>query len=156
MNLTQAFFESANLLVLPCWLLLIVFPRASWTRRIFGHPRFGPPHLFALLYVLAVIPAVLGDPDALGVLMRPTLAGVQGLLGSPGGAAAGWIHYLCFDLFVGTVIWRSALRREQSFRWVSPVLVLVLMVGPLGWLAYEAASWIAIGRDGARDDVGWV
>jgi hypothetical protein len=71
------------------------------------------------------------------------------LLGSPGGAAAGWIHYLCFDLLVGILIWRSALRREQSFRWVSPVLLLVLMVGPLGWLAYETMSWITGDRNSA-------
>ena len=141
MNLTNNLFDWANLLVLPCWALLIVFPRASWTHRIFGHPRLGPPHLFALFYVLTVVPAVLADPGALAVLTRPTLVGVQALLGSPSGAAAGWIHYLCFDLFVGTLIWRSAVRRSQSFRWVSPLLVLVLMVGPLGWLAYEAVSW---------------
>ena len=142
MTLVRNLFEAANLLVLPCWALLIVFPRAAWTRRFFENPRLGPMHLLALFYVLAVIPAVLADPGALSVLSRPTLAGVQGLLGSPGGAAAGWIHYLCFDLLVGVMIWRSAHRREQSFLWVSLVLVLVLMVGPLGWLAYESVSWV--------------
>jgi len=148
-TLVRNIFETANLLVLPCWALLILFPRASWTRRVFGHPRLGPPHLFAVCYVVVAIPAVLADPGALAVLTRPTLAGVQGLLGSPGGAAAGWIHYLCFDLLVGVMIWRSALRREQSFRWVSPLLLLVLMVGPLGWLAYETVSWITGDRNTA-------
>ena len=109
---------------------------------MFDHPRLGPPHLFALFYVLAVVPAVLADPTALAVLMQPTLAGVQGLLGSPGGASAGWIHYLCFDLFVGVAVWKSARERKHSFSWVSPVLGLVLMFGPLGWLTYEGISGI--------------
>ena len=147
MTLVARLFEWGNLLVLPCWALLIFLPRAAITGRVFDHPRLGPPHLFALFYVLAVVPAVLADPTALAVLMQPTLAGVQGLLGSPGGASAGWIHYLCFDLLVGVMIWRSARRRGQSFLWVSPVLLLVLMVGPLGWLAYEAVSWGTLGRN---------
>jgi hypothetical protein len=84
----------------------------------------------------------------------PTLPGVQALLGSPGGASAGWIHYLCFDLFIGALVWRTALRRGQSFAWVSPLLILVLMVGPLGWLSYEAVSWITASRTDGPDDPG--
>lgn len=147
MNMPGLVFEWANLLVLPCWALLIFLPRAAVTGLVFDHPRLGPPHLFALFYILAVVPAVLADPAALAVLMQPTLAGVQGLLGSPGGASAGWIHYLCFDLLVGVMIWRSARRRGQRFLWVSPLLLLVLMVGPLGWLAYESVSWALRNRN---------
>jgi len=154
MNLPGRLFEWANLLVIPCWALLVFLPRATVTRRLFGHPRWAPPHLFALFYGLAVVPAVLADPAALSVLLRPTLPGVQALLGSPGGASAGWIHYLCFDLFIGALVWRTALRRGQSFAWVSPLLILVLMVGPLGWLSYEVVSWITASRTDGPDDPG--
>lgn len=140
MNAIPLIFDAANLFVLPFWFLMVFVPHAGWTRRLMASSGIGPVHLFALLYVLAVVPALIADPAAVSVLLRPSLEGVRGLLGSPGGAAAGWIHYLCFDLFVGISIWRAAHRRGQRFLWVSPLLLLVLMVGPLGWLCYEVIS----------------
>lgn len=99
-------------------------------------------HLLALIYALTVVPALVSHPESLAALAQPTLEGVKGLFGSDAGAAAGWIHYMCFDLFVGLAVWKSARERGQGFFWVSPVLGLVLMFGPLGWLAYESISGI--------------
>jgi cytochrome bd-type quinol oxidase subunit 2 len=58
------------------------------------------------------------------------------LFGSPGGATIGWIHYLAFDLFVGTWIARNA-DQHNIARWLQvPILFLTLMAGPIGLLLY--------------------
>jgi hypothetical protein len=53
--------------------------------------------------------------------------------------SAGWVHYLAFDLFVGTWETRDAVARGIS-RWiVAPCLLLTFLFGPIGWLAYHVA-----------------
>ena len=52
---------------------------------------------------------------------------------------AGWVHYLAFDLFVGTWETRDAVARGIS-RWIlAPCLLLTFLFGPIGWLAYHVA-----------------
>jgi hypothetical protein len=133
-------FDLSNTIVLPFWILLILFPRSGLTRTVFAHPKFSPMHILAIIYAAMVIPALFSAPEIISSLAKPTLAGVQAMLSSPMGAAAGWIHYLCFDLFVGAFVWKKAMERGQHFRWVSIALVFVLMFGPVGWLMYEVGS----------------
>jgi hypothetical protein len=134
MGAAEFLFTVGNLLILPCWALLIFLPHARITVFLFDHPRVPPALILAALYGFAVVPALMAHPGALSALARPTLAGVRELMGSEQGLAAGWIHYLCFDLLIGISVWRSARQEGRSFLWVSPVLALVLMLGPLGWL----------------------
>lgn len=140
MSYWESLFSIGNTLVLPFWVLLIFFPHSRWTERIFEARRLSPSHLFAFIYGLLAVPALIANPAGVSVLINPTLAGVQNLLGSPAGAAAGWVHYLCFDLFVGASVWRAAREGRKRFLWVSPLLFLILMLGPLGWLLFQAAS----------------
>ena len=140
MSLAQQIFMVSNAFVMPFWISLVLLPRSKFTSRLFNNPRFKPMHIFALLYALMVVPAIIQSPQIFSMLAQPTLEGIQSLMSTPEGAAAGWIHYLCFDLFVGFSVWKTALERNQSFKWVSPILFLVLMFGPLGWLIYELVS----------------
>jgi hypothetical protein len=55
------------------------------------------------------------------------------LFENPWGALAGWVHYLCFDLFVGRWIMNDA--PDGGYR-LAPVLFLTLMLGPVGLLLY--------------------
>jgi hypothetical protein len=66
-----------------------------------------------------------------------TLENVQKLFTSPWAALAGWIHYLAFDLFVGSRIARGF--AEQGLpRWPLVVLLpLTFLFGPIGYLAFE-------------------
>ena len=65
-----------------------------------------------------------------------TLAGVQALFDSQGGATIGWIHYLAFDLFVGIWAARNADRRGIKRIVQVPLLFFILMAGPLGLTLY--------------------
>lgn len=140
MSPAEVWFTLGNALILPFWGMLFFLPRSKMTLWVFERSGVSPLHLLALIYAITVVPALVLNPESLVALARPTLEGVKGLLGSDAGAAAGWIHYLCFDLFVGVAVWKSARERKHGFFWVSPVLGLVLMFGPLGWLTYEGIS----------------
>jgi hypothetical protein len=126
-------FQLVFLLAAPFWALMIVAPTWSWTRRIVGSPLIVvPPVLgYAILvfsHLTVVLPAV----------ARLTLAGAQELLATPDGAAAGWAHFIAFDLFVGRWIYLDSRRAGRHPLLMAPVLVLTILLGPLGLLVYLA------------------
>jgi Domain of unknown function (DUF4281) len=66
-----------------------------------------------------------------------TLENVQKLFASPWVALAGWIHYLAFDLFMGSRIARG-MEEERLPRWpLMIILPLTFLFGPAGYLAFE-------------------
>lgn len=124
-------FSASGLLVMPLWLMMIALPRWSVTVTIVRSPLVALPA--ALLYTALVLPGLL---DVLPALARPELGPIAALLGTPAGATIAWVHFLAFDLFVGRWVYLDARERGLSAWLVSPLLVLVLMVGPLGLAAY--------------------
>jgi hypothetical protein len=97
----------------------------------------------AAIYVVLLLSQV---DSAAGSLLNPTLDGIASLLGTPAGAAAGWVHFLAFDLFVGRWAYLDSRERGISAWLVSPVLFFILMAGPLGLLLYLAARWAVLLR----------
>jgi hypothetical protein len=124
-------FSGANSVALLAWLALASSPAsASWSptvRRVTGRV---VPLAFALAY------------GALLLAAEPTggnfnsLAGVQRIFSSPYALTAGWVHYLAFDLFVGTWIAERAAALQLPHWQVLPTLALTFVFGPLGYAAY--------------------
>ena len=52
-------------------------------------------------------------------------------------AAAGWLHYLAFDFWVGTWIIRNSQKNEIKHLYIIFPLLLTFMLGPVGILAYS-------------------
>ncbi|MFP2904887.1 ABA4-like family protein [Pyxidicoccus sp. 3LFB2] len=129
----ERLFEWSSLAVMPFWALMILLPRAQVTSRVMRSP-VGPA-LFALLYTALVLPRL---GELLPLLMQPKLPGVAALLGTPEGATIGWVHFLAFDLFVGRWAYLDSRERGVSPWLMAPVLLLTLLVGPLGLVAYLA------------------
>ena len=127
----EAIFGLSNLLVLPFWLLMIALPHWRWTRRIMASPLVVV--LPALLYAVLVVPQL---GAALPALMSPSAAGIAALLGTPEGATVAWAHFVAFDLFVGRWAYLDSRERGISAWVMAPVLFAILMVGPVGLLAY--------------------
>lgn len=125
------FFRAANLLVLPIWTLMILLPRWRWAARIIRSPLVSAAP--AILYAVLVLPRLGAIWPAVS---RPTLCGVEALLGSPAGATIAWVHFLAFDLFVGRWIYLDSQERRISSWLITPVLFLTLMLGPAGFLCY--------------------
>src|SRR5258707_13260364 len=84
-------FRASELLVLPIWALMILLPRWWWTARIIRSPLVSAAP--AILYAALVLPRLGAIWPAVS---RPTLPGVESLLGSPSGVTIAWVHFLAF------------------------------------------------------------
>lgn len=71
-----------------------------------------------------------------------SLASVAGLFANPWLLLAGWVHYLAFDLLLGTWEREEAARIGLS-RWLLlPCLGLTFMFGPVGWLLFMGMRYV--------------
>ena len=129
-------FRVANVLPLPIWVVWIVAPRSQASRMLARST--WPVVLLAALYTGLVLVALSRhglDPADFG-----SLDGVMKLFASPWAALAGWVHYLCFDLFVARWMMNDA---PDAGHRLAPILFLTLMLGPAGLLCYLALrSWL--------------
>ena len=127
-----AVFSTSFLLVAPFWLLMIVVPTWHVTERVMVSRLVALPA--ALLYVVLLLPQA--TAVAAGVL-SPSLAEISTLLATDLGATLAWAHFLAFDLFVGRWIYIDARQRDMSPFLVSPLLILTLLFGPVGFVGYS-------------------
>ena len=126
----EQIFPIANLASVFCWVLLAVLPNRRWVTDVVTGK--AAPAIFALGYIAIVIAVF---PRAEGSFS--SLAGVVRLFANPWLLLAGWLHYLAFDLLIGTWEARDSVERGVP-RWLLvPCLFLTLMFGPMGWLIYS-------------------
>jgi hypothetical protein len=109
-------------------------------RFVWPATQFAIPLAWAALYVVLLAQ---GLPEAEGGF--DSIEGVRGLFANDSALTAGWLHYLAFDLFVGTWIARDSAERAVHALLVAPCLALTLMFGPAGLLAYFLLR-LAFGR----------
>jgi hypothetical protein len=125
-------FSIVNLVAMAGWILLVVLPRQRWVTAIVTGLIVPVP--FAILYSAIVFATFSSAPSGGGGFL--TLAGVAALFSNPWTLLAGWVHYLTFDLLIGTWEVRDSQERGLSHLLVVPCLVLTFMLGPAGWLLY--------------------
>ena len=98
----------------------------------------------ALMIAGTVIPLVLSVAYA-GLILAfwsgsdggfGSLADVAALFANPWLLLAGWLHYLCFDLFVGAWITRTARAEGVPHGFVIPCLLLTFLFGPAGYFGF--------------------
>ena len=135
-----ALFAAANAAALLGWLLLaltLFVPRL----RTFGWRAtgIGLPLLFALVYLGAL---AVGMRDGAGGGFG-SVAEVRALFANDFALTAGWVHYLAFDLFVGTWIARTGIETGVPRLLLLPCLALTFMLGPAGLLAYLLLRLVA-------------
>jgi hypothetical protein len=124
-------FDIAGWIVLPGWLLLVFLPHWKWTQTVTA---VLLPAILAVIYLVLFIQYFGQVPEGFGAF--GSLAGVKAALSVDGMLLAGWIHYLAFDLFVGSWEVRDAGRVGVHHLLVIPCLVFTFMMGPVGLLAY--------------------
>ena len=76
-----------------------------------------------------------------------SLAHVQTLFTAPWAALAGWVHYLAFDLFIGSWITAEVFRLSLPRLVLVAVLPLTFLFGPIGLLAFFAAKLALHGKE---------
>jgi hypothetical protein len=125
----EQLFTIANAIAALGWLMLAILPRQRWvTESVTGK---AVPALFALLYILIIV-TMFGSAEG----SFATLDGVASLFTNRWLLLAGWVHYLAFDLLIGTWEARDARDRGVPHLVLIPCLFLTFMFGPAGWLLY--------------------
>ena len=124
-------FRVVNLLPLPIWLLWMAAPSSRLSRTLARS--LWPWVVLAAAYLVFLTTAIL--QQGLSPASFGSLDGVMALFDSRWATLAGWTHYLCFDLFVARWIMNDA---PDAGYWLTPILFLTLMFGPVGLLCYLA------------------
>src|ERR1700680_3778227 len=122
-------FSVCNLIAICGWLILIFAGRTQWAAGLVTGAIL--PLLLAIAYSALIL---IHWGEAQGGF--GSLAGVAALFSNPWLLLAGWIHYLAFDLFVGSWQVRDAREHQLPFLVVIPCLVLTFLFGPAGLLLY--------------------
>lgn len=124
----EQIFSACSALAVLGWLLLILAPRWRVTQAISGA---AIPLVIAVVYLVLIVRYMPGAAGGFG-----SLAEVASLFATPGLLLAGWVHYLAFDLFIGSWEVRDAQRHRVPHLVVVPCLILTFLFGPIGLLAY--------------------
>ena len=124
-------FSLCSLLVLPGWALLILLPRWKWTLSVICAGII--PFILGLVYLGLALSQVPAWPEGGGF---GSAAEVAILFSNPYLLTGGWVHYLAFDLFVGSWEVQDAQRHNISHWMVVPCLVFTFMLGPIGLVLY--------------------
>lgn len=135
MTADEIVFIACNYGVIPFWALLVLAPKSQITSRVVHSG------LFALLLVPVYAFMLWSDSPGPEGASFFTLDGVRNIFTTPRTVVACWIHYLVFDLFVGSWEARDAQRRGVPHWLLVPCLAMTLMFGPVGLLLYLAARW---------------
>jgi len=111
------------------WLFLLVAPRWKGTRYAVLYGVI--PLLFAVVYVVLIVSIGGISSGDFG-----TLQGVKSLFANDYLLVAGWVHYLAFDLFVGSWILSNGQKNNVPHILLIPCLFFTFMLGPMGLLLY--------------------
>ena len=123
-------FQLCNGIAMIGWIILIVLPKwHSSDKYIIGII----VALFAVIYTYYIVTNI----SAIDMKSFSSLKGVTALFTNPLAVLLGWVHYLAFDLFVGSWEVKDAQAKGISHWLVIPCLFLTFMFGPIGFLLYS-------------------
>jgi hypothetical protein len=125
---TSDVFQIVNTIVLPAWLILILFPKKSWRN----------PVIYSFSAAMAVIYAsyVFSGLGEFDLESFSELEGIKAMFASDKAVLTGWVHYLVFDLLVGNFILNQSQKHNIHHFLMIPCLLLCFMFGPVGFLLY--------------------
>ncbi len=129
----ERLFSIASTAALLGWVALALAPLrrdfAVTTARIIAALLCG-------FYFAMLVAGLTGGNGPLPGASFNSLAGVRLLLSSPQAMLAGWVHYLAFDLFIGSWEVADAPAARIPHWLLLPCLALTFVAGPIGLLLY--------------------
>jgi hypothetical protein len=132
----ETLFSIAGAMAMAGWLGLILLPGQKFVVEVLA--RIIIPVAIGLLYGYLMLSNIGSAPAEGGF---GSLAAVKALFTIDALLLAGWIHYLAFDLFVGS--WEVSDSRSEGIHHllVIPCLLLTFMAGPAGLALYCAIRY---------------
>lgn len=125
----ESVFQIVNSVAPLGWLLMVFAPRWVVTKKIVLSGLL--PLLLGLVYLFLIV-AHFGETEG----NFSSLAGVTLLFENPFALTAGWIHYLAFDMFIGSWEVTDSQKHGISHFLIIPCLFFTFMFGPIGLILY--------------------
>ena len=126
--MAEILFNLLNILPLPVWVGMLLFPRTHYTQRLVTS--YWPYLVLSGVYALFLIVSLF---DSSGGGFSFSFDALRSGLASEWAFLAAWAHFVTFDLFVGVWVFRDA-----KYWGINPTvfLFLCLFAGPLGLGVY--------------------
>lgn len=128
MNL-DLMFKVLNTIVLLPWLLMLILPTWHFTKKVIYS--YSIPFILSLSYLWLVVNNFEGLKGGFD-----SFEDLKALFSNDSLLLVGWIHYLAFDLLVGSWELKDSHKLGIKHWQVIPCLLLTFLLGPIGWLCY--------------------
>lgn len=136
----ETIFSICGVLAMIGWLGLALLPSQRWMVELVA--RLVIPGIIGLVYIVLMLGNMDATPADGGF---GSLAQVKALFTVDALLLGGWVHYLAFDLFVGSWEVSDARKHGVPHLLVVPCLFLTFMAGPAGLVVYllvrTGANW---------------
>ena len=129
--LYETIFNIFNSGILLFWLILLAFPKKYFTQKIITYPWVPLVISMGYVYFLSTTEGIFNADFS-------TLNGLTEMFknAEPRGVAAGWLHYLAFDYWVGCWILKNSQEKGIKHSWIFLPLLCTFMLGPVGIILY--------------------
>ena len=127
----EIIFNIYNTGILIFWLFLLVFPKSKLTQKMTDFPWIPLVIAFGYIYFL-------GTSDSIFSVDFSSLSALTEMFqnSNPRGVAAGWLHYLAFDFWVGCWILRDSQKKGVKHAFIIFPMFFTFMLGPVGVIIY--------------------
>ena len=132
MIMTNILFTICNTGILIAWGVLLFAPGKAISKPLIAFP--WVPLFLSLFYsYFILVSGGLAEADF------STLEGIAKLFrqATPESAAAGWLHYLAFDFWVGAWMVRHSQKNRIGHVYIFIPLLCTFLLGPIGILTYS-------------------
>lgn len=125
--MAETWFSFLNLLPLPIWLSMMLFPKQRFTQKMVLS--YWPFIVLGGLYTLFLLISLVTSPGGFDL----SFDALRQSLTQEWAFVAAWTHYLALDLFAGVWIFRDAKYWGITPTWF---LLFTLLAGPFGLASY--------------------
>ena len=127
----EIIFNIYNTGILIFWFFLLVFPKSKLTQKMTDFPWIPLVIAFGYIYFLST-------SDSIFSVDFSSLSGLTEMFqnSNPRGVAAGWLHYLAFDFWVGCWILRDSQKKGVKHAFIIFPMLCTFMLGPVGIIVY--------------------
>ena len=127
----ETIFNIFNSGILFFWILLLVFPKKVFTQKIIAFPWVPLVIAIGYVYFLSTTTGTFSADFS-------SLYGLTEMFqnAEPRGVAAGWLHYLAFDFWVGCWMLKNSQEKRVKHVWIILPLICTFVLGPLGIILY--------------------
>ena len=127
----EIIFNIYNTGILIFWFFLLVFPKSKLTQKMTDFPWIPLVIAFGYIYFL-------GTSDSIFSVDFSSLSALTEMFQNSNsrGVAAGWLHYLAFDFWVGCWILRDSQKKGVKHAFIIFPMFFTFMLGPVGVIIY--------------------